>query len=98
MTTYLIGSLSESGPALPRWFGNHAFVCPTCGELWARVWVAADEWRGYTFPCAKCPPWPLCDSVPGSVLEILGGDNLDYLPPAVLRRELAVHLAAERTQ
>lgn len=70
-----------------------AVVCSSCGEIWARIYEGeAQSWRGFTWPCANCPPWPLSDSIPGSLLGILGGPALPYLPQEALRRELEVHL------
>ena len=90
---YQLPDLNEQGPYMPCLGVNIAAVCPTCGEVWFRVSSGRPgDWRGFTWPCEKCPPWPFDDSIPGSVLSLLASQALDFLPPAVLAREFNIHM------
>lgn len=95
-------NLMETGASWHPFGVNRAVVCPRCGELWCRLYLAGGEWRGWTWPCRRCAAWPLEESVPGSILSLLafnGINPLEHLPDAVLKREFEVHLQRyERTE
>ena len=67
-----------------------AYFCPTCGEVWAMVVVAGQQFRVWSMPCAKHPP-PYRVVVAGSMM--LDWDRVynDALPHDVLRREVLIH-------
>ena len=80
-------------------YSSRALVCPFCTTVWARISVERDMclWCS-TVPCERCP-WHtlLKPGVPGSLLEQgihqhVDRELIDYLPRALLERELRVHL------
>ena len=64
----------------PQWPMSHAFICPGCGELWARIMCDARgsgaPWTPISTSCNLCGsgslllPWlPICGDVPLPVLQ-----------------------------
>ena len=86
---YLIGSLhAEHFSSLPGLSVNAVLFCPKCGKEWARVWsTTVKEWRAFNASCDHCAPFPLEESIPGSLLTVVGSTALDFLPPAILKWE-----------
>lgn len=101
---YLLGQrLLASSPATAS--RSFAYFCTTCGEIWARAWSSTSaEWDVEVAPCTEHRPQGVADwgRIPGSLLHprTRSADlprwaqsiSLEHLPPAVLRRELEVHL------
>lgn len=88
-----------------RQLGDHgiALVCPTCGDLWARVFPAHGnfDWRAPLASCPACPhghsAWfPSGSFIPGLRIYSAGfGTDYDWthnLPPEVLKWEAARYL------
>lgn len=50
---------------------SHIYLCPTCGEVWARVFVHDEktEWGCLSIPCEKHSRGPIFDTItpPGSL-------------------------------
>ena len=80
---------------------SQAYFCATCGEIWYRIWVEGGLWMVHHAPCAAHRGELVMDyaAIPGSVLYTspVGSPSyaahIDFAPPAVLRRELDVHLS-----
>ncbi len=81
-----------------------AYFCRQCGEIWARI-VAGPEWQIQHTPCEQHERSAVVDwktHVPGSILNGFINESLmgkwawasaiEHLPPAVIRREFAIHL------
>ncbi len=99
----LAGNLLAASPAPGR--RSFAYFCSTCGEIWGRVWaVGVDEWDVETVACEEHRPQGVIDwsRVPGSFLSRQFRSaysprshqaiSVEHLPPAVLRRELELHI------
>lgn len=71
---------------------RYVLVCPSCGDIWMKLELSPGEWRGLCAGCEKCPPWPLPESIPGSVITTVFCDELPLLPPELLRREFDLHM------
>lgn len=67
-----------------------AYFCPTCGEVWARVVVAGQEFMVWTMSCRKHQP-PFRLTVAGSMLQLWNHDHNASLPRGALLREVLVH-------
>lgn len=72
---------------------NRAYLCPTCGEVWGRIYLAdpsTNRWVAFHTPCEKHPIswlWPA-----GCFWSDLNRDFTDTFPPEVLLREFHLHL------
>jgi hypothetical protein len=101
---YLVAGrvIAESSASAPRSF---AYFCSTCGEIWGRVWSQECRlWDVEDVPCVEHVPQGVSDwsRTPGSFLNRQPNSfntprthqiiTLEHLPPAVLRRELEVHI------
>lgn len=96
-----MGEAQFASPVRPHSF---TFVCPTCGELWARIAVSGPGepyWRVTPVSCENHSPEGVQEwgRVPGSILDRLGirqtelsrlsaAQAIDNLPPALLAREI----------
>lgn len=96
-----MGEAQFASPFRPHSF---TFVCPSCGELWARIVVqgpADPYWQVLPASCEQHVPEGVQEwgRVPGSILDRLGVHKsqlsvlawpqaLEHLPAAVLRREV----------
>lgn len=90
--TYFLGNtLLARGQQVPHWnnhadFGSTLYLCPVCGEGWARVVVPGTEWSALRIPCEAhgggefIPPWSI-PSINPYPLEVLLHDF-----PIALRR------------
>lgn len=98
--TYRLGNLSAE--AVSNHLGNtYLYICPRCGVEWARVVVEGAEWFPLRRPCIA-HEW--AGMVPGSILTHIEDArfrgpsehyvSLEGMPPAVLLRELEVHINA----
>lgn len=69
---------------------SYSYVCPYCGELWAKGSAATPDWCPVRSPCADCPPWGLV--MPGSLANIFLSDGGYYrdLPRSMLEREFGL--------
>ena len=94
MLSWMIDSLEQTytGPFMPCVGIDIAVICSSCGKLWAKIFHKGTDWRGFTYPCTHCKPWPFAESIPGSILGFLATDALDFLPEEVLRREFFLTL------
>jgi hypothetical protein len=69
-----------------------AFFCEQCGEVWARAMIQDQPWEVWALLCEKHQlPYPF--RVPGSMWLPWNNSHNMALPPAVLRREVELHLA-----
>lgn len=86
----------------PPWLHySLAYLCPHCGEVWARLVGESVRWGPVRFiPLqVSCRLHPDEWSVPGSLLYGRYAELLESLPAPALRRELIVHLEwAEKGQ
>ncbi len=64
-------------------------VCPTCGEVWARVLNDPEDWVPLRSPCRRHPAFG--NHEPGSFI-FPWLTRLDALPPEVLRYEAILRL------
>lgn len=102
---YFLGNelLAESKVQAP--YGTPSslvFFCRTCGEIWARVWVEGEKWHIVPHPCEQHEWTGIMDygAVSGSMIigSMLNEGYwawaacIEYLPLAVMKRELEVHL------
>ena len=100
MTTFIIegqvtATLHPGPPELvhgqPEPRESLAYFCETCGEVWARVVEGGRPFRVISMSCSRHPrPYP--SAVGGSLWLIWDRAFNDSLPPAVMRRELDLHL------
>lgn len=78
-----------------------AYFCPFCGTIWARRIVTGGgidrEWNLWHRPCSKHPN-SISRGISGSVYLGWNSDADRYLPKAVLRREVLLHIGAENSQ
>ena len=88
---------------IPTTCGNSIlYICQTCGTRWATVEVTGSElWQIESTPCVEHLPICVGDvgKVPGSILprtafvgKWADAIVIDALPPALLVRELQLHL------
>lgn len=80
-----------------------AYFCPVCGDIWARI-VASHRWHILTWCCINHSPQGVAEwgRVSGSMLNVMNSKEfvgrwawascIEYLPPAILHRELMVHI------
>lgn len=69
---------------------SYCYICPYCGEMWAKGSAATPDWCPVRAPCGDCPPWG--SALPGSLENIFlsaGGYYRD-LPRSMLDREFAL--------
>lgn len=77
---------------------SYIYVCPICGDVWAKVICS----KGEFFPCRRpCVLHEWAGMVPGSILTFIEEPeyrhfadyfiSLDGMPPAILAYELEVH-------
>ena len=94
MITWMLRSATVEGPSITAIIHSHAVICPHCGEVWARVYLAGRNhgWRGTTLPCEACPPWEYAFGPPGSLIGVIPTNDLLKLPVELLKRELLIHL------
>jgi len=82
-------SRGEYWPGLSR-----VWVCPKCGDAWAKAVVLADEkvrpFQVYSHPCEQCDALTYMDP-PGSIYLSYDKDFLETLGEAALRREFLLH-------
>lgn len=71
-----------------------AYFCPHCGEIWGRFVLLNSRGEIVPFQLERisCEKHPDNWAIAGSLLNGAGQHLLDYLPPAVLRRELELSL------
>jgi len=74
------------------WDFNRIYLCPKCGDVWARWYMASVDYYALHSPC-PIHSW-IGNSRPGSLLYDWKAD-LQRLPPLLLRRELFLHLTKE---
>lgn len=83
---------------------SQIFICATCGEPWAKVFIEGQTWRVTSAPCRQHSWQGVQDfeRIPGSILSRLvskdfvgSGDwgiVIEHLPPALLQRELSLYI------
>ena len=71
---------------------GYAFLCPTCGDVWAKAPVEQQTFLALHSPCSKHPGW--YGTLPGSLWSEYDEEFNASFPPAVLRREFDLHLNA----
>lgn len=80
---------TDSKPDAP----SRVFVCPLCGDAWARVLTEGQNWMPVVLVCAKHPPEPeyryLGSRIPGSLIPPWRVP-LEQFPLPVLRREVVL--------
>lgn len=69
---------------------SFAYVCPVCGELWARAAIEGRQYMVWTLPCRKHPTHRM--AVPGSILLTWEPELFDALPAEVVEWEFQRHL------
>lgn len=69
---------------------SQAFLCPTCGEVWARIVVPNTRWMAVHAGCRKHPQHQ--DDVGGTFIRPWRHDLRD-LPAEILAYELDIRLA-----
>lgn len=79
--------LQHGHPQPPQSYG---FVCPHCGDVWARAWIDNHPFFFFTRSCRKHHSRSLAPA--GSLWLPLEIDFTAALPEAVMRRELLLHL------
>lgn len=72
------------------------FVCPECGDIWAKCVIPKSNWTTMLRVCETCPSnpynWPS-----GSLLLDWDPEFNAALPPGIVEREFKLHLdAAEK--
>lgn len=75
-----------------------AYLCPRCGDVWARVAVeGASYWFAAHASCPRCAPYHSLD-VPGSLW--MGHDLRfnDSMPDGLIKRELELALQAAEAE
>ncbi len=96
---FIDGQYLGTGPAADYAFRDErarkpwatAYFCPICGEVWARIAIDGQQYHVYSLPCIKhIPKWEF--TVYGSVWMDNERQLTDSFPPAVLARELDIHL------
>lgn len=82
-----------------------AYLCPCCGEVWAKVWAAGVSFTPVYARCERCPsilpasPAGHPTHFPGSMLSTYLLNSGFDLPPALWKREMEIHLSSyESTQ
>lgn len=102
MTHYFLGSrLLGSSPLKAFWqeaqpiAASIAYICPTCGDLWARVAQPTGEWMPLR---AGCREHPYLHPVGGSFIPPWRHTFTEF-PQAVLEYEFDIHFNHyQRTQ
>lgn len=79
------GPAQASGSWLPP--VSYAFMCQTCGEVWAKLPVEGREWLPYRMPCVLHPD-RIFDMPAGALAPAWLDELLQTFPEGVLRREL----------
>lgn len=64
------------------------YLCPVCGEIWARLWFPGSRWWAVHKPCPVHPT--TLGEVAGSVVS--AELDLEEIDGPLLERELSVHL------
>lgn len=99
MRRFFLGTTLLAEDAATSGTGRYVFLCPICGDAWARLDSPGGpgtvlEWHGFRWPCREHGDEHHCG---GSFLQpilwwdIGPADKLARLPPAVLAHEAAVH-------
>jgi hypothetical protein len=78
-----------AGVCRPR---SKVFVCPTCGDLWARIVVEGAKHFPLSHPCEKHEARGFYDMIPGSVYEPWETKLLEAYPRELLLRETKLHI------
>jgi hypothetical protein len=68
---------------------SQLYLCPTCGEVWARVAVTDTRWVAHRQGCIRHPSFG--SDVGGSFIQPWRR-NISDLPEEVLQYELAIRL------
>lgn len=71
---------------------SYAYLCPVCGEVWARSGVEHPQSRWHSLQRA-CRNHAEGLEVPGSIWQSWEPEFNTSLPPELLRAELELHLA-----
>lgn len=97
-TYFLGGRLLAQGPSV--WWSHTedqrrslAYFCPSCGEIWARMWLARGPWDLVHRTCERCGPTtsePLGE--PGSFFHPWRQPPIDNLPRELLLYEANLRL------
>lgn len=71
---------------------SFVYICPTCGEAWARAIVPNARFWALTIPCRKHPSRFSVEPA-GSLLLEWNREFNSALTPAAWQREVVIHLA-----
>lgn len=98
---YFLGQRLLASTDLPRMWddtrearNSEAFLCPTCGELWGRIFIPGGKWMAQHVGCARHPG---SDYEVGATFIHAWRYTLEDLPYDVLAYELAIRLAKYKT-
>lgn len=97
-TSYFLGNrLLGSSNQLPWWSDTQqvcrsdARLCPSCGDIWARIQVAGMEWACSHHTCNRCRTVHGSLGEPGSFLHPWQR-NFGHLPREVLIYEIQLRI------
>lgn len=91
-------------PADRGWEQNNNWYCQSCGEVFAKITAQGRErepvlWGAMLGCCRKCAPSPWAwNQVPGSIWLLGDCQANEFLPQAVLERELLLTIAAKEKE
>lgn len=71
---------------------SFAFFCPYCGQVWARAHCEGRVYRVWAVECSRHPA-PSWTQVAGSLWLEWDKEFTACFPPAVMEREVQIHLA-----
>ena len=70
---------------------QYAYLCPRCGNVWARRGVFPEtQWMALHRTCRRCPSTDRFTR-PGTIIQIWDRQFIAQLPRALLERELLLY-------
>jgi len=79
-------------PPVPTGWRHYLYLCPKCGDVWARVCNSSAIWEEWHARHVLCPKHPHGVRPAGSLYVPGDHELLQALPPVLLQREFNIAL------
>jgi hypothetical protein len=94
---WTVGNITVRGPIPPSDLPggeqpSHAYLCPHCGNVWARVAIEGRRWIAVHVVCEPCKPHAISLDAPGSLMLPMQYSWNAAIPRELLLREFNLAL------